>query len=323
MTSGVDSRPLAVAGIRERLAGSGSADRRSTTEQAVRGVVGDVLGKAAALGDLIDEERIDLQRLGDAVEAAYGNQRDEIESALASGTLIRSEVLSRWQDFIGTGELVRALAEGANRLRGWFTRVVGGSARNSERVGHEAEHELVALIERRADLAATAVSSAWELHPGAAAYVRNADMWRRAPETGERAAEAVEDWIVGLARLIEENGEGRKRWAQIASVGVNVVAVSLMVTVFAYTSGLTGTEMGIAAGAAAAQQKLLEHLFGSAAAKQLAEQARSELLAALYGVLEADSARFIRVLTRLDPGDRVELDDVVAVTRESLRNWHV
>ncbi len=50
--------------------------------------------------------------------------------------------------------------------------------------------------------------------------------------------------------------------------------------------------MGITAGAAAAQQKLFEHLFGSAAARSLAEQGRRLLEEALGEVMAADGARF-------------------------------
>lgn len=313
----------AVASIRERLSNSGGGDRRSTAVQAVRGSVANVLLKTQALSDLLETERREVAKLEELTRNAYADQMGEIEAALRQGTLIRGEVLARWQSFIGTGELTKALADGATRVRGWAARVFGGVGEKSEKVGAEAEHELVALVSRRADLASNTVASAWELQEGTAAYVRNASLWRHAPETPERAQQVVEDWIAGLSRMIEDNGVGRKRWAQVASVGVNAVAVSLMVTVFAYTSGITGTEVGIAAGAAAAQQKLLEHLFGSAAAKSLADEARADLLMAIAGVLEADAERFLELLAGLGKGDRAELEQVVVTVDRALRDWHV
>ncbi len=313
----------AVAHVRERLSNSGGGDRRSTAEQAVRGAVASLLNKTGALSELLEAENVDLAKLEELTRRAYTHQMGEIEDALRQGTLIRGEVLARWQNFIGTGELTKALADGATRVRGWAIRVFGGVGEKSEKVGNEAEHELVALVSRRADLASNAVASAWELQEGTAAYVRNASLWRHAPETPDRAQQVVEDWISGLSRMIEANGMGKKRWAQIASVGVNAVAVSLMVTVFAYTSGITGTEVGIAAGAAAAQQKLLEHLFGSAAAKSLAEQARADLLSAIAAVLEADADRFLSLLADLKRSDRSELDAVSQTVSQALRAWHV
>ena len=45
--------------------------------------------------------------------------------------------------------------------------------------------------------------------------------------------------------------------------GINVVTVSLMVTVFTMTGGLTGVEVGIAGGSAALLQTILEAYFGA------------------------------------------------------------
>jgi len=66
--------------------------------------------------------------------------------------------------------------------------------------------------------------------------------------------------------------------------------------VFLQTGGLTGAEVGVAAGAAAAQQKLLEHLFGSAAARSLIETAGQRIEEASSEVLREDGARFDRLI---------------------------
>ena len=316
-------QPDAVAEVRLRLTDTGAGNRRGIAEQAVRGSVRNIVKKAELLAGLMETEHGHVSKLEAVTLHAYAAQTNEIASSLQQGTLIRGEVVARWQDFIGTGELTKALADGASRVRGWAARVFGGIGGKSVKVEAEAEHELVSLVSRRADLAAAAAATAWEAHPGTAGYVRDAAMWRHGPETSERTERLVETWIAGLGRMIEEQGLGRKRWAQVASVGVNAVAVSLMVTVFAYTSGLTGTEVGIAAGAAAAQQKLLEHLFGSAAAKSLAEQARADLIEGITGVLDADAERFLSILSAHHPGSRSELDEVIAGADQALRAWHV
>jgi hypothetical protein len=103
----------------------------------------------------------------------------------------------------------------------------------------------------------------------------------------------VEDWLVSLSELIAEAGASKKRTALVASYGVNSVAIVLILGVFLQTGGLTGAEVGVAAGAAAAQQKILEHLFGSAAARSLIQTARTGIEEAAAAVLEADGARFL------------------------------
>jgi hypothetical protein len=152
------------------------------------------------------------------------------------------------------------------------------------------------VLTRRADLAATAAASAWELDPAGSVLLNRRSLWRHAEETEERAAHAVEDWLIGVSELIEEVGGSKKRTAVVASYGVNSLAVIVILGVFLQTGGLTGAEVGVAAGAAAAQQKLLEHVFGAAAARSLIESARTRLEDIVEAVLKEDGGRFERLV---------------------------
>ena len=118
------------------------------------------------------------------------------------------------------------------------------------------------------------------------------ELWHHDSRTPQQAKSTIEDWIADLGELITEQGAGKRRWAQVASVGINVTALVVLLAVFAQTGGITGTEFGVAAGAAAAQQKILEHVFGSAAARSLIEEARRRLVNALEQVLAHDRGRF-------------------------------
>jgi len=65
-----------------------------------------------------------------------------------------------------------------------------------------------------------------------------------------------------------------------------------MVATFAHTAGLTGTEVGIAAGTAFLNQKLLAALFGEAALVELIGRARARLDAALAASFADERTRF-------------------------------
>jgi len=119
---------------------------------------------------------------------------------------------------------------------------------------------------------------------------------------GELADPSIQDWIAALGELITEQGAGKRRWAQVASFGVNATAVIVLMAVFAQTGGITGAEFGVAAGAAAAQQKILEQVFGSAAARSLIEDARRKLVEALEEVLRRDEQRFAEMVEAHAPG---------------------
>jgi hypothetical protein len=65
-----------------------------------------------------------------------------------------------------------------------------------------------------------------------------------------------------------------------------------MLATFIHTAGLTGTEVGIAAGTAFLNQKLLSALFGEAAMVELITRARARLEAALAATFAEEQDRF-------------------------------
>lgn len=285
-----------VVNLRSRLqAMAGEAGRSGVLETSIRGAIIELSERTGRLEQSISDEFDEAEALRRVASAAYERQIEEVSRSLGSGELIRGEVIDRWQEFVGTGELIKAVTEGASRVSSWAKRVFGGSKVVSE-VRADAGLELRDVLVRRADLAATAAASAWELDAAGSALLAGRTLWKHAEETEVAAGRAVEDWLVGLSEMIGEAGESKKRTALIASYGLNSVAVAVILGVFLQTGGLTGAEVGVAAGAAAAQQKLLEHLFGSAAARSLIETARTRIEEAVGEVLRADGARFGRVL---------------------------
>ena len=65
-----------------------------------------------------------------------------------------------------------------------------------------------------------------------------------------------------------------------------------MVVMFAHTGGITGGEVAVAGGAATVSQTLLTAIFGENAVRDLARQARQDLIARVERLLTADAARF-------------------------------
>jgi len=313
-----------VVNLRSRLqAMAGEAGRSGVLETSIRGAIIELSERTARLEHFISDEFDEAEALRRVASAAYERQIEEVARSLGSGELIRGEVIDRWQEFVGTGELIKAVTAGASRVSSWARRVFGSSKAVSE-VRADAGLELRDVLVRRADLASTAAASAWELDTAGAALLGGRTLWRHAEETEVEAGHAVEDWLVGLSEMIGEAGESKKRTALIASYGLNSVAVAVILGVFLQTGGLTGAEVGVAAGAAAAQQKLLEHLFGSAAARSLIETARTQIEEAAGEVLRADGARFGRVLDEhtdalAEPGSLASSYDRV---RQLAEAWH-
>jgi hypothetical protein len=306
-----------VAALRNTLeAMSDPERRRRVVVTATQGSVRDAVDRAAELAGGIEEEARQIDSLRLAARRAYQAQAVEIAESLRGGTLIRGEVIRRWQEFLGTGELLKALTEGAGRLRRWAVRVFGGT-RKVEEINDEAGDEIVTAVVRRADLAAGNTAAAWELDAAGKTLLTatGRKLWHHDPGTPDRARTAIEDWIAELGELISEQGTGKRRWAQVASFGVNATALVVLMAVFAQTGGITGAEFGVAAGAAAAQQKILEHVFGSAAARSLIDDARRTLITSLERVLSEDERRFADIT---DPftTDQIMADAVRSAAQE-------
>ena len=78
----------------------------------------------------------------------------KIDDASADGTLLRGEVLARWQEFVGTGELLRSLETKVGWLRDRVVGWVRGKPQQAERVTVAVESGLETLILEHAETAA-------------------------------------------------------------------------------------------------------------------------------------------------------------------------
>ena len=82
-------------------------------------------------------------------------------AATADGTLLRGEVLARWQEFVGTGELLRSLETRVGRLRDRLVNTVKGKPQQAERVTVAVESGLEMLILEHAEAAAERAEASW------------------------------------------------------------------------------------------------------------------------------------------------------------------
>ena len=84
-----------------------------------------------------------------------------VDRASADGTLLRGEVLSRWQEFVGTGELLKSLESKVSWLRDRVSNAVRGQPQQATRVSVAVESGLQTLILEHAEAAAEQSDAAW------------------------------------------------------------------------------------------------------------------------------------------------------------------
>ena len=102
--------PEASGPIRQWLTEAAQSDRRvAVLSQTMSGVLDTFPTRVPALAAQVEAQAALRDELITAVAAAYRVALTEFETSTADGSLMRGEVLARWQDFAGSGELLRAL----------------------------------------------------------------------------------------------------------------------------------------------------------------------------------------------------------------------
>jgi hypothetical protein len=235
--------------------------------------------------------------------------------------LLRGEVLARWQEFVGTGEVLRNLESGVGRLRDRVAAAVTGRPRDAEVVAEAVESSLETLILSEAERAADDVRRSWQAQPsGRAVLAANAGLTAR-HDLLEPTRRLVRDWQRGVLELVRSQGSDRRTKARVLSFGVNGMGAALMIVVFAQTAGLTGAEIGIAGGTSLVAQRLLEAVFGDQAVRALSARARDDLITAVDALFETDLARFHDALDALGVSSAAatKLTVVTAAARSAAR----
>ena len=295
----------AVAPVRTYLA-TLAADKESR-ERVVRrtldGAIGSLVQRAPEVANALDSQREVAVQLASDAQKAFAEAARAVAVQSADGTLLRGEVLSRWHDYVGTGDLMRSLDQGVSRLRDRIAGFFTGNSQRAERVGVAASSGLEALINGEAAAAAERAVVAWKANPaGRELMARYPELVRPGDELAGSTARAIRDWQSDVLALVANEGKGKRTSARIAALSVNGVGAALMLVIFFNTGGLTGAEGGVAVGTTVLAQRLLESVFGDEAVRKLATTAKQELDARVEGLMAGELVRFTRVIDDLGIG---------------------
>ncbi|MGL5823515.1 MAG: dynamin family protein [Nocardioides sp.] len=297
-----------VAEIRRWL-GSLAADteaRQSVVKQTLTGAIRTVSRDTHLVADGAAEQYAVQARLRGDVHQAYDNAIAAIAAASADGTLLRGEVLARWQEFVGTGELLRSLETRVSWLRDRMMNTVKGKPQQAEHVTVAMESGLQTLIQEHAEAAAERAEASWRSLASGQALLADAgeDLGRASRDFRRHTERAVREWQQGVMAMVRTEGADKRSTARFMAFGVNGLGVALMIVVFAHTGGvLLGAEAGVAGGTAVLGQKLLEAVFGDQAVRSLAERARTDLNSRVAALIDMERARYVNLLDSLRIGE--------------------
>jgi len=310
--------PESVAEIRawlHTLAADANA-RAAVVKQTLDGAVRSLARRTHLLADAAAAQTAMAARLRQDVDSAYDEAVTRVDEASADGTLLRGEVLARWQEFVGTGELLRSLETRVGWLRDRIVGALRGRPPQVERVAVAVESGLETLILEHAENAAERAEASWRSVEAGQHLAEDSarDLGRASRDFRASAERAVRDWQQDVMEMVRVEGADKRSTARFLAYGFNGLGLALMVVVFASTAGIpTGAEVGVAGGSALIGQKLLEAVFGDQAVRRLAANARKDLRHRVEQLMDGERSRYLEVLDglRISPDTPEALREVV------------
>ena len=319
-----------------RELGADAPARAAIARQTLAGAVETLAGNLQVLAAEQARQQAAHQSLATIAAEEYEDALTTIDGALSDGSLLRGEVLSRWHDFVGTGDFFRSLDSTIGRLRDRVGSALRGQPAAAQKVEDALESGIHAVVLDAAARASENTRTRWRTSRAGRSLLARLDAPQAvsvAPQTASAAApeqnagangeakgdeakgevQSAEDifsaavaeqirlWQGSVLEMIREEGADKRKRARFLSLGVNAAAVMLMVAAFSLTGGITGIEAGIAGGSGVVGTKLLESIFGEDAVRRMATRARTDLLERMADLLTEHAQPFTVVLEETDP----------------------
>ena len=276
--------------------------RAEVVRRTLTGALDSVPRRVEVVGRALADQEATAAELGDDVDRAYARALDEVDEALRSGAVLRGEVLARWHEVVGTGDLMRELESRLSRVRDRVRSLFTGAPAPEAGLQAAVRSNVDAVVHAAADRAAERAAEEWRAGPaGRALLAGGVRLDAASPALLDRTRAEVRAWQGDVFELVRNEAGGRRTTARFASLGVNGAGLVVMLAVFAQTGGLTGAEIVVAGGTTAAGQRILEALLGDQAVRTLATRAREMLLGRTRELLAGESERFHALLGPVAP----------------------
>lgn len=137
-----------IAELREHLTALADDEtgRTAIARRTLAGSVTALAGSAQQLAEHLSAQEAERRRLRAEVDEAFDQARRRIDEAIGDGSLLRGEVLARWQDVVGTAEVLRGLEAFVGRLRDRISLALSGRPAPSIAAEQALGTSLVAVV---------------------------------------------------------------------------------------------------------------------------------------------------------------------------------
>jgi Dynamin family len=280
-----------------RVAGD-SRSRTMIANRTLKGVLGSLPARGQLLAAAADAQAVGWQQLRDEVDDVFGVARLRLLASLIDGSLVRGEVLARWQEFIADGEFVRRLDSGAFKLADRVNAVVRRDPEAAQPLDVPVTEGIAASIRASTRAATEAVLARWRRYPFGAALLAARGHQVSASDVEARLARAVRDWRLEVSSRIAIAVEEATASAPQARVDLQTAADVLFVIIVDERS--EQGEDGKSAGTLAAGRRIVESFLGAEPVRFLVADARADLVSRAAVLLDAERRRMERLLESTD-----------------------
>ena len=327
--------PAAIAApVRDWLADTARRDDRrvAVLTQTMSGVLDTFRSRVPALAAQVASQLELREQLRQVVDSVFTASLADFDQATGDGSLLRGEVLARWQDFAGTGDLLRTLQVRRGRGRQKKQRMPARAAALKSALAAS----MVSLVTATAAHAAELVVSDWQQEPAGAglladlgsassagdrrtAAVSEADfvataladlglvggrdtsadsqdpaaLARASAGRAAAAERAVRGWQEHVLQLVTEEKVTKRSIARVVSFDEESLALVLTMGALGYAAP-DGPPGSDESGAV--PQRLLESLFGAGLMRDLGARVRLDLRQRVADLLGAEVHRFLAVV---------------------------
>ncbi|GAA2206453.1 hypothetical protein GCM10009850_019110 [Nonomuraea monospora] len=251
--------------------------RAQAVRETLNGVLNSFRTRVPALAKHLEAQVAFRAELRSDVEAAFLRALSEIDKASRNGSLLHGEVLARWQDFAGSGDLVRSLQL---RKRGRAAkqapeRVLAFKA--AIRTGLES------VIVAAATRACEEVVARWR-HRAELGAKLGEDLDRPSDDLVRHTGRAIASWQEHLGELVRTEGVAKRSVSKLVSFDPESLALIFMVAMF---SG--GNGEGV-------PHRLVNALLGAESLRGIGAKALSDLRARIGMLFDEEAMRYVQAL---------------------------
>lgn len=320
-------------------------DRRiAILTQTMSGVLDSFEQRVPALAQQAETQLALGAELRSAADAAYAAALAEHDEAVRNGSLLRGEVLARWQDFVGTGDLVHALEpRKPRRGRARAKRNAAISAR-AQALKAALRQSLEALTISAADRAAEDAVERWQASPAGAGLLAqaaktgtgtdpDADQWASQPpwavqgarsalaaslppggvealarssaDLPRRAALAIAAWQDYLLHLAQTENVTKRSIAKVGAFDPESLTLVLTIAVL----GIDADDV-VSEEAVAVPGEVLTELFGAGLMRDIGTQARHDLHERMGLLFDEEALRFAAMVDAVGSPDETAPGDL-------------